>query len=185
MPSNPWDIPPFPAQGDEDEDTTYAAVGRAISYWESIEVSLSYLYSAFVGKPAQLGALREYGNGRIFAERMKGLKTAADGFFRRYPNQANEGRFDRLARSVTNFATRRADIAHGIVRPFQWDVPPGHARIQWCLVPPHYDQRRFDHANRPTYAYASREILQFAGQFHILNQEAENVRVLVFAALPK
>jgi hypothetical protein len=38
--SSPWNIPPLPQEGDEDEDATYAGVGRVISRWEQDAASL-------------------------------------------------------------------------------------------------------------------------------------------------
>ena len=41
---------------DRDLNTLYAAVGRAMSAWETLEANFSYLYSIFVGSPMQVEA---------------------------------------------------------------------------------------------------------------------------------
>src|SRR5437868_3763424 len=122
--SNAWDVPPFPSHGDAQDDTTYAAVGRFMSAWEELEVTLSHLHAALVKRPFDAEALWGYGDGRIFADRLKILEAAADGFARAKPDQALEGDFCSLLRSVRGFADRRNDIAHGIVRPIHWSSTP-------------------------------------------------------------
>jgi hypothetical protein len=41
---------------DRDLNTLYAAVGRAMSAWETLEANFSYLYAIFVGSPMQVEA---------------------------------------------------------------------------------------------------------------------------------
>jgi hypothetical protein len=47
--TNPWDIPPVPAKGDDDINITYASIGRALSKWEEFEEQLSYAFAIFCG----------------------------------------------------------------------------------------------------------------------------------------
>ena len=56
---------------------TYAAVGRFMSAWEELEVALSHLHGALVGRPYEAEALWDYGIGSIFRERLRNLVDAA------------------------------------------------------------------------------------------------------------
>jgi hypothetical protein len=115
-----WDAPPVPLDGDLDENSTYAGVGRVLSAWEAVEAELSHLYAVFVGKLFERKAYVEYGTGRIFVDRMRTLKTAASGYFVRYPSQMREGHFDKLAEIAEKFASRRNEVAHSIVRGIEF-----------------------------------------------------------------
>jgi hypothetical protein len=53
-------------RGDQDSDTTYIGVGRALSFWEQVEFWFAVLYSVFVARPWSLHSIREYGVPRIF-----------------------------------------------------------------------------------------------------------------------
>lgn len=163
--ADPWDIPPFPTNGDDRDDITYAGVGRVLTQWESIEVELSHIYSLLAGRFEEIEALREYGKPRIFEERLKGLTGAADDYFRRNPSQSLEGVFQEIQIKARKFAARRGDIAHSIVRPFRWTILPPqdgsidpHEPMQFCAVPPHYTGRRFNPNNMPVYVYTSKEM---------------------------
>jgi hypothetical protein len=161
---DPWDIPPFPARGDDHEDTTYAGIGRITSRFEEIEVELSYIYSLFVDRPEEMEAIKEYGTENNFHERIGRLVKAGHGYFLRQPNQELEADFDRITDIARKYAARRNDIAHGIVRPFQWiTLPSGNAidasqSLQFCVVPPHYKGKKFDPQDMPIYVYTRREL---------------------------
>jgi hypothetical protein len=166
-----WDAPPIPQHGDFDENSTYAGVGRVLSGWEAMEAELSHLYAAFVGKFHQAEAYREYGAGQIFANRMLTLRTSAQNYFVRHPNQTCEGEFDCLAEIAVKFADRRNEVAHSIVRDL------GHVRPfrvgdtvgpQFFLVPSHYNYKRFGPDNWPTYAYTSVELLHLTNGLWML-----------------
>ena len=45
----PWDDRPHPKRGDKNANTTYAAVGRALTQWEYLEAKLAELFSQLVG----------------------------------------------------------------------------------------------------------------------------------------
>jgi hypothetical protein len=154
-----WDAPPIPSHGDLDENNTYAGVGRVLSGWEAMEAELSHIYSALIGKFRQADAYREYGTGRIFTDRMKTLRTAAERYFVRHPNQSLESQFDCLAKIAVKFADRRNEVAHSIVRDLLWPFRAGDAiGSQFFLVPSHYNYKRFGPDYMPTYAYTSIEL---------------------------
>ena len=91
--AKPWAIPPLPRNGDPNPNKTYAHVGFIMSRWESLEFELSRLYSLFLGTLDGTEAMRAYGKGRIFPERIDNLAKAADTHFRILPCQKREGRF--------------------------------------------------------------------------------------------
>ena len=163
----PWENPLPPTQGDHHDDATYAGVGRVTSRWEEVEIELAHLYSVFAGTPNESAAVRAYGAGRIFRDRLGSLNSAADRFFIANPNQVWEGTYGCLRNRALAFSERRNDIAHGVVRQMRW-IPSLKARmpsaqivrVQFCLVPPHYLPRRFDPSNAPTFAYTSTELLR-------------------------
>jgi hypothetical protein len=158
--ANSWDTPPPPAKGDDDQDITYASVGRVLSQWEMIEVKLSRIYAWLVHRPEDIEAIHQYAEGkRIFEERIKGLWVVADAYFRWNPHQETEGELCALSKLIRNFAPRRNDVAHSIVQPFQWIVSPGlDEPLQFCAAPPHYAGKKFDPQNKPEFIYTSVEL---------------------------
>jgi hypothetical protein len=182
--SNPWDVPPIPNRGDEDEDATYAGVGRVMSRWEAVEVELAHLYTIFVNRPHEADAIKAYGMGRIFAERLALLREAAERYFVSSPDQAIEGAARELLDRVRRYSDRRNEVAHGIVRQMRWVrgvrdnlAQDAVGRFQHCLVPPHYTFRKFDQHNRPTYAYASAELLTLDEKLFWLAHEVQDLRL--------
>ena len=116
---NPWDIPPFPKRGDPFDDLTYAGVGRVMSQWETVEYRLAHLYSAFVGRPDDVSAIREYGAGTIFRQRIEALTRKAEAYFIKHSHHGRESEFAELLHGLSLFVERRNDVAHGIVGQIQ------------------------------------------------------------------
>lgn len=101
---------------DLDVNVLYAAVGRALCAWETLEAHLSYLYSICIERPMQIEALQEYGrDARIFQKRMDALASAAAKYFQKHPSQVREGILDDLIADSRKLAEKRNQIAHGIV----------------------------------------------------------------------
>jgi hypothetical protein len=166
MTDNPWHRPPPATEADESEDVTYAAVGRALTHWEQIESELSHLFAIFIDKFSETEAYDlYYKNGRSTMERIATLENAAERYFQKHPSQEIESEFSGISRAATGFASRRHEIAHGIVRPIQWYWPfvkkfmnlPPDSPYRFCLVPPHYQRGWFENA-APEYIYTSREV---------------------------
>src|ERR1700680_2245928 len=113
----PWDIPTFPAHGDANADSTYAAVGRAMSEWEQLELYLARLYAKFLGvPPIEAIARPEYTRVAISRERARVIEDAARAYFIKHPDQTLESTFESLICDARKLAVRRNDIAHGVVR---------------------------------------------------------------------
>lgn len=148
-------------------------------YWEEFEAGLSHVYSAFCAPDRfNEAAMRKYGEPLNFVQRLKGLKTKGDDYFRRRPHQAKEGDFDSLVNLAENFSQRRNDIAHGVPRYIHWILDPNSPvtwlelapKIAWCVIPPHFKGNKFTKARQPAYVFTSREINYFAGHFWKLIQ---------------
>jgi hypothetical protein len=177
MMPNPWDIPPFPKRGDDDQDTTFAGVGRVLSQWEMIEVELAQIYGWLVHRPDEIEALHQYGMPQIFGERIKGLSVVANFYFRWNPHQDAEGEFCALATKVRNFSARRNDVAHSIVRPFQWGVSPElDGPLQFCAVPPYYAGKNFDPQNMPSFIYTSVELTELSKALFYVAEDAKQFK---------
>jgi hypothetical protein len=137
--ASPWDIPPPPATGDTSEDTTFAAVGRALTRWEEFEVMFASLFSTLVGTDDNTAAaIRAYGSVITFRGRAEMVRAAGEVHFRLFPNDALAKAFNTFVNQLTNNASpRRNEIAHGIVRPYV-SVVDGKAMRKFCLFPPYY-----------------------------------------------
>src|SRR5689334_3074896 len=99
MASKPWDDPPHPKRGDKKADTTYAAVGRALTQWEYLETKLAELFSKLVDGEWPSGdhtiyhpADRAYGSALGSSARLSMIEEAAKAHFQWYPNPALERR---------------------------------------------------------------------------------------------
>jgi hypothetical protein len=188
MPKDPWVLPPIPEHGDANAEHTYAAVGRALSVWEELEVTLSYLYGLFSGKnPKAIETYTEYGQPTIFNQRAAALERLGKLYFARHPNQQHEGDFGRLICDIRRFSARRNDIAHSIVKPVQ--LPHAlsvnrsestaqivlKAAVVFCLAPPTYTDRKFDANRAPRYLLTSVEIMRFHDLFQELQERVERL----------
>src|SRR5258708_4844759 len=96
---------------DQHEEGVYAAVGRALSMWETLEAALSYTYSIFEGRPVDYELLENYGReAKIFKERIATLELAAEKYFRFRPNQNEECRFAAFIAEAKRLSTFRNQI---------------------------------------------------------------------------
>jgi hypothetical protein len=182
--SKPWDVRSrLPDQGDPTDDVTYAAVGRALSRWEKLEVELAGLYAILTGRSKfDMTAIRAYGSGRIFADRMTGLATVACPYFVRNSGQKEEAAFESIVCRARKLSARRNDIAHGIVNKIlratvDYRNPVGgSAQVltsdNFCLMPPHYDPRRRNQTE-PKYSYSSQDMNEYGGHFAALALEVD------------
>jgi hypothetical protein len=147
---------------DQDENDVYAAVGRALSMWETLEAALSYTYSIFEERPIDYDLLESYGReAKIFKDRMATLERAAEKYFRFQPNQNEECRFAAFIAEAKRLSTFRNQIAHGIVIGKE-NYASG---IYYVLVPPSHGYHHLTKRDGLHYNYGSSEIDAFAGSF--------------------
>jgi hypothetical protein len=175
---NPWERPPLPSAGNANPNDIYCAVGRVLSNWEIVELQLGYLYTAFISKPQNWGAVIEYGSGAAFKRRSQILERAAKEFFITHSNQRIEGEFDCLFRITILFGDRRHDIAHAIVRDESWarwviqSGQPGQLPPRgYFILPTHYKRNRYDDNMLPEYAYNSYYLRDI--EYHLIQLQTE------------
>lgn len=170
---NPWDRPPFPTKGDDNIETTYAAVGAALSEWEHLEIDLAILYSVLAGNGEEsVEAQRAYGVVASFDARTGMIDAIAEVYFFRHKDDATARSIAELTRDAGRFSGRRNDIAHGIVFPFSAYNDQILAPAGFCLFAPFYNTRRSKLFGLPFYIYSSVEIMAFRGHFFALHERA-------------
>ena len=171
MALKPWDDRPHPKRGDKKATTTYAAVGQALSQWEGLETKLAELFSQLVGGEWPGGdetpyhpAVRAYGSVLGSAARLTMIEEAAKAHFQWYPNPALEKQLkDFIGTECRNFATKRNNIAHGVV-DLRLSDPP-RLKIGYWLVPSLYASKKNPLKGPNAYAYTSAEIVYFIKEF--------------------
>lgn len=173
-----WSRPDDPAVGDKSDWDTYAGVGHVLSAWEEIEAALGAIYCCFLGRPFERSAILEYGQGQIFRERANKLQSAAEVYFRKHCNQANEAQFDAMLTRVREYSAHRNDVAHAVVRADDWvDVGgDGWGTTGFYLLPSHYDPRRYG-GDQPDFVYTSPILLELAEALGRLRRDVLNFRL--------
>jgi hypothetical protein len=181
----PWDIPPIPDdEGDAAPDITFAAVGRALTNWERFESQLSQLFVVMVGaKPwAALAAMRAYGSIQTFRGRAEMLTAAAETFFLVLKNpEMFKLVKDFIGNDCTQYASRRNEIAHGIVHNTdKWKS----GKVGSALFPARYATKKYKvgivelgpyGSQVATYVYRAKEIGYFADRFSELEGRADDL----------
>jgi hypothetical protein len=175
--ANPWDRPPLPARGDLNPNETYAGVGRVLSQWEAVEIQLGYLYTIAAGKPGEWETLLEYGRGSAFVGRFRILEDKVAELFRKRPDQDVEAQFGAFRDEAKGWASRRHDVAHGIVRSHEWahwwllgePAPPSEG---FFLLPSHYKGSAYGPTALPFYTYTSASMHVLESALYVFVMEA-------------
>lgn len=187
---NPWDIPPLPEKGDIDKTSTFIAVGQALSFWEWFEGYLGLVYGALVGDVGETSpAMRAYGTISAFGGRYDMIMEAAKSYCFIHKTDF----FDDLKKfldEAKQFATRRNEIAHGIVQPY---YVGGLANSGFALGPSRHATRKLRlgdwHTNEARvfklYAYTSLELRYFGAKFASLSNRAMDFYAHIEAIKPK
>ena len=160
--NNPWDVQAPAGHGDQQEETLYAAVGRALSRWEELEEDLADLFAGFVGAKQRVHdsnnpACRAYGSIPNFSTRADMLNAAADAFFANIDRPALKANYKEVIKQCRGFAARRNEIAHG--------TRSLNSSLGNLLVPAYYNSRKYAGDDNPAYSYSSKEINYYAGMF--------------------
>jgi len=197
----PWDPPPYPNAGDASDEITFAAVGRALTAWEGFEISMATLFARFIGVQTDtLPATRAYGSVLTFRGRAEMVEAASEAYFFSTPDSEPEPELNEVLKEARNYATRRNEIAHGIVRSFE--VPDGiivrnafgpvRRMKKWgyAVVPSDYATNKtiltrgptilHGTERRPKYTYTSVEIDAFAKHFTALGDRTSVLTQRVF-----
>jgi hypothetical protein len=179
----PWDMPPLPSYGDPDKNSTYTAVGMALSQWESFEGQPGLIYGCLVGDVCDASpALRAYGVISGFSTRVEMLREASKAFFFKQSSLLEE-ELNSLLDDAKNFATRRNEIAHGIVQSY---YSGGLANSGYALGPSKYAARKQELTNHHAieevilsgkYAHTSDIIVKFTRHFGDLSQRSMRIYI--------
>jgi len=114
-------------------------------------------------------AIRAYGAVSAFSTRLDMIRAASEAYFLHRKKTVSE-EFQSILDDAKNFATRRNEIAHGIVQPYFI----GHIVVGSVLGPSRYATRKLklerdDNSDKlevvRKYAYTSTEIDYFGEQF--------------------
>jgi hypothetical protein len=104
--------------------------------------------------------MREYGKPTIAPLRVDGPAARADQFFVEQPNQGREGELHSILARVRHFASRRNEVAHGIVFNIQRLTVftlnferTAKRKPQYALIPPYYAFKQHGEDGLPVYAY--------------------------------
>jgi hypothetical protein len=178
--SNPWDRPPIPSTGDETEEELYRAVGRALSGWEFLEMELAGLFDVFIGTNLDSHAShRAYGSVTIWNVRRDMLKATADAFFLNFHNPRLQSRVTQAINRVDCFASRRNDIAHGIVTAYDEFMRVFHPHggfNGWLLFPAYTSTKAVREPFRfPKYGFNAKIINEFGEQFRSIRPEISDL----------
>jgi hypothetical protein len=178
--SEPWDMPPRASIGDPTDDALYQWLGRALCAWEEYEVHLTRLFAVFSDLPIDAeDTYRLYIEGNLnFSGRLQKIEKTGEKFFKRFPDQTDEGNFTSILARSKGFADRRNDIAHSVVVPglTEWDASKGafdewirdKQLEEWWLLPPEYMAKKYTSGMRPAYAYVSANLSDFWQAFRSL-----------------
>lgn len=179
--AKPWDTPPLPRNGDDDQQKTFAYAGFVMSRWASLEFELSRLHSLFMGALDETDAMRAY-EAATFPNRVANLRAVADSHFRIRPCQKREGEFHGLMQEALGYAARRNDIAHGLVMRideitvFRQHLKPNLLkREHYALIAPLYASKAHRPDGLPAYAYTSVSMERLARR---MMQLQERIRAL-------
>jgi hypothetical protein len=180
--SNPWDITPLPEKGDDIRQVTAAAKGEATGAWELAEVHLSQLFAAVRGKRTDAMA-KLYGEPLNFKDRLDGLERAGWAYFRRHCDQALEADFEDVVLLARMLSLRRNEIVHSIVQGIPYsrdykregDMSITTFKMWFFIVPPSYNDRKWDPFNQPSFIYSSKEIDHYAAWFNKMGTGALNL----------
>jgi hypothetical protein len=162
---------PVSPVGDAREDMIFGAVGHALTEWEQLENACAQLFAVLVStnhKRAYLApAIRAYGTITSAATRKEMLVNAGEAYFAKRPAKAQsfKAEFTELMQAYIDFASRRNDIAHGLVqRVFLTKRGIRPAAIGIYLTPSFYSARHFKN-EQLAYLYTSSDLIFYRQEF--------------------
>lgn len=199
----PWDQR-LAKIGDRSQRTTFAAVGKALSRWTQLELSLARLFAAMVSSPRELiAAALAFGSVRTFEGRAEMLSSAALWFFAHQEAlsattthpvisvnaiKQHSASFNSLIKSANQLVGRRNEIAHGIVQAMdRRSIPNNRFRtlkhVHYALQPAYIELRKSTLFAGPKFRYSSRELNSFASQFNELMHDSTALTLNLIAML--
>ena len=184
-----WQRPVSELKGDSDADKLYAAVGRALSDWETLEEAFAKIFQALLNSESP-AAKRAYGAIVTARGRKEVLAAAAEAYFTTtwtmYDEKAKQfyknaqSRLKLLERHFGEAASLRNDVAHGVVKLVQlrkeagagyFLVPSGYNSSKNKLYAEHDEDWHVLPSGK--YRYTSEQIADIALRFVNLHDAAE------------
>jgi len=138
-PGKLWNVTP-PKTGDSSAEAVYRAVGMFLTRWEGLEQTFAFLFQRFV--EGSNAAKRAYGTIMSNRGRIDALRAAAESYLVMHTETRDDlkDRLDRLIEHFRHAASRRNDVAHGVVHSVTVDdVGQGY-----FLLPPEYNSGKRD-----------------------------------------
>lgn len=132
-----WEHPDSKENGDDNSDTVFRSVGRALSTWEGVETIFASMFGLFVESHSK-AAERAYGAITSNSGRREALKRAAEIFSSKQGDKFPQNDFDLLMKHFCRAAVTRNEIAHGIVMSFVIDNKPRG----FFITPAPYNSRK-------------------------------------------
>lgn len=167
-----FERPPLATTGDRDTAQIPAAVGSALSTWENAERSFAAIFSKLVSPSGSgFAAQRAYGNIVAAAVRRQMIESAAEVFFRNFPDEQAQAELKELMKLHGAATSRRNDFAHGIIGGDIVDDKFWH-----FLVPNTWSSKSRDMHLQIEYRYSSSQILEFDRKFSVLGGRASQLR---------
>lgn len=160
-----WDRRPWPESGDATADKTHAAVGRALTAWETYEGVLAVLFSVIVAGMKSIPAYRAYSAVRTFEARLEMLRAASSAHFATNSNSEQESRIKTIVREAACYSPRRNEIAHGLVHWFSKNPEMRPRSDTFALYPPFVSFKERDLFQKPTYCYTSVQLDYYSKEF--------------------
>jgi hypothetical protein len=163
---------PLTQIGDKGHENILYAVGKALSAWEHSERMFARIFSKLVHPNGSgFAAQRTYGEILATVTRRQMIESAAEIFFRNFPNEAAEKELTRLMQIYDSASARRNDLAHGIAGGDDND-----AGETWCfLVPNTWGSKLRDLHLKIAYRYSSKQIEVYEQAFFALGARASKV----------
>jgi hypothetical protein len=165
---------PFPQVGNANADDVYQAVGRALSAWETTEEDFAALFNALITPLHMSFALRRsYGNIAAARGRNEIIGTAADVFFRNFPDKDLQTRLRALLKKYSDAGARRNEIAYGVVAGHVWESSKSFSGF--FLGPSFWNTNKRGVKLEPAYMYNVEMITNLTEQFVQLRYSSREI----------
>jgi len=183
--TNNWDR--WPPRGDPTEEAVFVAVGRFLTKWEKLEMGCAEAYAAFVtmGSFETTIAMRSFGTVSASRSRTDMLKQAAEAYQFLGHEDGIRDHVGTLLNAYTDHASRRNEIAHGVVLRYAnltyalGEEVVGPVRPGFVLVPAEYNARKIHLNGAPKYVYDAAAIDRLVENFWLLQTEIRSVAVAI------
>jgi hypothetical protein len=187
---NPWDIPYAKKfkRGDKTPEQIFLAVGRALTKWEGVEVSLGSIFTALIGSVdvpgSYIPAVRAFGAVINSSTRSEMILQAAEAFFYEFEGegfydevQPYRAELKKIMLAYTGWISRRNDLAHGYVTENKmpdYEIDEAPLTSFYLLCPSHGNTKKWPLDWEPTYKYKGEDIENFAREFEDLDNRIED-----------